>query len=94
MQKYPEQAFVCKVICNIHTFVPCKMHITMCTLQANYVKVVTCKQKKIHYIHLYAENCAQLVYKVGCLCDLQNVCVTGPLLPVTWRAWLAQQAEA
>ena len=38
MQKYPEQAFVCKVIHNMGTFVHCKMHITMCTLRANYVK--------------------------------------------------------
>ena len=38
MQKYSEQGFVCKVIHNIHTFVHCKMRITMCTLQANYVK--------------------------------------------------------
>ena len=38
MQKYPEQAFICKIIHNIHTFVHCKMHITMCTLRANYVK--------------------------------------------------------
>ena len=38
MQKYPEQAFICKIIHNIHTFVHCKMHITMCALRTNYVK--------------------------------------------------------
>ena len=38
MQKYPEQAFLCKVIHNIHTFVHYKMRITVYTLRVNYVK--------------------------------------------------------
>ena len=38
MQKYPEQAVICKIIHNMDTFVHCKVHITMCTLRANYVK--------------------------------------------------------
>ena len=43
MQKCPEQAFICKIIRNIHAFVNCKMHITVQT------------EEKIHYIHLYAK---------------------------------------
>ena len=39
MQKSPEQEFICKVIrTNIHTFVHCKMRMTLCTLQVNYMK--------------------------------------------------------
>ena len=71
MQKYPEQAFICKIIQNIHTFVHCKMHIIMCTLRANYVKESGDLQTEEN-----TENCAQLVYKVGCLCDLQKVFAT------------------
>ena len=58
MQKYPEQAFICKIIRSIRTFVHCKMHIAMYTLRANCVKVggdLQTKQKKIHDIHLYTE---------------------------------------
>ena len=50
----------------------------MCTLRANYVKEGGDLQTEENT--LYAENCAQLVYKVGYLCDLQKcVCHRSPV---------------
>ena len=38
MLQYPEYTVICKIIRNIDTFVHCKVHITMRTLRAKYVK--------------------------------------------------------
>ena len=93
MQQYPEQAVICKIIHNIDTFVHCKVHITMCTLWAKYVKEGSGLQTEGNTLYKFVHwNYAQLVYKVGCLCDLQkcvvviaNIC--GQIL-TSCRAWV------